>query len=397
MTRVPPSSVFHRTATPIEAVGAGGCWVTDADGNRYLDAAGGAVVCGVGHGRPEIARAMAEQVETLDYVHGATFTTPALERYARRLAPHLPLDDPLVFPVSGGSEATETAIKLALAYHAARGEPGRIHLVGREDSYHGNTIAALDLGGRLRAREPYRELLGRFLRIPPSTASPDPAWHASRLEQVLEDHTTVAAFVAEPIGGAASAGAVPPEGYWEAMVEVCRRHGVLVVADEVMTGFGRTGRWFASDHFGLRPDVMVAGKGAASGYWPLGLCVASGAVAATVGEGRFVHGFTYSHHPVGAAVATAVLDILEREELVARAAEMGDLLRARLRAAGFTRLSGRGLLVGVEVKGGGEAFVAAARRRGLLVYPATESAVLLGPPLTITSGEIDELVKRMPT
>jgi adenosylmethionine-8-amino-7-oxononanoate aminotransferase len=190
---------------------------------------------------------------------------------------------------------------------------------------------------------------------------------------------------------------VPPDGYWEAVAEVCRRHGVLVVADEVMTGFGRTGRWFASDHFGLSPDVMVAGKGVASGYWPLGLCVASGPVADTVGEGRFFHGFTYSHHPVGAAVATAVLDILEREGLVEKAEEMGDLLRARLSAAGYERLRGRGLLVGVEVEGGSDAFVAAARYRGLLVYPATESAILLGPPLTITSEEIDELVARMPT
>jgi adenosylmethionine-8-amino-7-oxononanoate aminotransferase len=371
--------------------------VVDTEGRRYLDAAGGAIVCGVGHGRTEIARAMAAQVERLEYVHGATFTTPVLEGYARRLAPHLPLDEPRVFPVSGGSEATETAIKLVLAYHAARGEADRTLLVGREDSYHGNTIAALDLGGRRRARAPYRDLLGRFFQVPAPAASPDPAWHAARLEEALAEHPRVGAFVAEPIGGAASAAAVPPDGYWEAVVEVCRRHGVLVVADEVMTGFGRTGRWFASDHFGLSPDVMVAGKGAASGYWPLGLCVASGTVADTLGEGRFIHGFTYSHHPVGAAVATTVLDILEREGLVERAEEMGGLLRARLRAAGFDRLRGRGLLVGVEVEGGADDFIAAARGRGLLVYPATESAILLGPPLTITPEEIEELVARMPT
>jgi hypothetical protein len=388
------SSVFHRTAHPLEAASAQGCWVVDVGGNRYLDAAGGAIVCGVGHGRPEIAAALANQAVALDYVHAATFTTPALETYADRLSAHLPMRAPRVFPVSGGSEATETAIKLALAYHAARGDPDRTRLVGRRASYHGNTVAALDLSGRTSLRSPYEALLGRFAHLPASTESEDPNWHARSLEEAIVEFGDVAAFVGEPIGGAASAGAVPPDGYWQAITDVCRRHGVLVIADEVMTGFGRTGRWFAADHFGLRPDILTAGKGAASGYWPLGLCVASGEVAATVGEGRFVHGFTYSHHPIGASVAGAVLTIIEEEGLVERSAEVGDRLRRRLVDAGFEGLSGRGLLIGLEVGDSAEV-TAACRRNGLLVYPATRSAILLGPPLTIGDDEIVELVSRL--
>ncbi|HJR92587.1 MAG TPA: aminotransferase class III-fold pyridoxal phosphate-dependent enzyme, partial [Acidimicrobiia bacterium] len=329
----------------------------------------------------------------LDYVHAATFTTPALEAYAERLAPHLPVSDPRVFPVSGGSEATETAIKLAVAYQAARGEPERIRLVARHASYHGNSLGALDLSGRPSLRAPYEELLGRFIHVPALAESDDPTWHARHLEAAIESGG-VAAFIAEPIGGAASAGAVPPDGYWEAITEVCVRHGVLLIADEVMTGFGRTGEWFAADHFSLKPDILTAGKGASSGYWPLGLCVASGEVAAAVGEGRFVHGFTFSHHPIGAAVATAVLDLIEKEGLVERSAHSGQLLRARLMAAGFTGLSGRGLLVGVEVGDSG-AVTAACRNHGLLVYPATADAILLGPPLVISDDEIDELVERL--
>ncbi len=390
------SSVFHRTAHPIEAVAAEGCWVVDSGGRRYLDAAGGAIVCGIGHGRRQVALTMAAQVAAVDYVHAATFTTPVLESYATALAPHLPVSDSRVFPVAGGSEATETAVKLALAYQTARGKPHRTTIVSREVSYHGNTLAALDLSGRPTLRAPYEALLGRFVRIPGSLESPDAGWHAAQLESVIAERGDVAAFIGEPIGGASSGGALPPEGYWQALAEVCRRHGVLLIADEVMTGFGRTGAWFASDHYSLQPDVLTAGKGAASGYWPLGLCVASGEVADTIGAGSFVHGFTFSHHPIGAAVALAVLEIIESEGLVARAATSGDHLRVRLGEAGFGNVTGRGLLVGVEV-GDAAAVTVACRERGLLVYPATASAILLGPPLTITDSEIDLIVERLPT
>ena len=217
------------------------------------------------------------------------FASEQLEAYADELAPLLPVDDPRIYPVSGGSEAVETALKMARAYHLARGED-RWRVIGRQGSYHGNTRGALDVGGREPLRRPYLPWLGlaghtlapyeyrcRFGDTHPAGCG---ARYADALEQEIlaSPAGTVAAFVAEPVAGAGLGAAVPPDDYWPAVTEVCRRHGVLVIADEVMTGFGRTGRWFACDHWAVRPDILVLAKGAASGYWPLGLAVASGAV-----------------------------------------------------------------------------------------------------------------------
>jgi adenosylmethionine-8-amino-7-oxononanoate aminotransferase len=288
--------VFRRSLDPDPPVAARaeGATIWDADGRAYLDAAGGAIVVNVGHGRRSIAETMAEQAGRVAYAHGSAFTSDALEAYAAELGPHLPLDDPAIYPVSGGSEAIETALKLTRAYHLARGEPERLVVFSRWGSYHGNTIGALDLSGRKTLRRPYEGWLGRFRHL--SAAYPyragDPGADAlatteelaAELERAIESAGpgTVAAFVAEPIVGATLAAAVPPEGYWPAVAEICRRHGVLLIVDEVMTGFGRTGRWFGVDHWGVRPDILVAAKGATSGYWPFGFVAASSSVFETV-------------------------------------------------------------------------------------------------------------------
>ena len=261
--------VFRRSTVPDPpvAVEAYGSTIRDADGREYLDAAGGAIVVNVGHGRREIAAAMADQAGRLAYAHGSVFTSEPLEAYAREVARHLPVDDPAIYPVSGGSEAIETALKLARAYHLSRGEPERWIVYARWGSYHGNTLGALDLSGRKPLRRPYEGWLGRFRHV--SAAYPyradmpgaDALGTADELAAELDrafaaaGPGTVAAFVAEPIVGATLAAAVPPDGYWPAIAEVCRRHGVVLIADEVMTGFGRTGRWFALDHWGVRPDT----------------------------------------------------------------------------------------------------------------------------------------------
>lgn len=425
------SHVFPRDLSrelPV-AVGAEGAWIEDAEGRRYLDGAGGAVVASIGHGDAEVIRAIAEQAASLSYVHGTAFTTEALEAYADELAPLLPVDDPRVYPVSGGSEAVETALKLARAYHLARGEPDRHVVVSRWGSYHGNTLGALDASGRRALRAPYEPWLGRAVHVPavyeyrcpldthPRGCGPR---HAEALElAILEQGPgTVAAFIAEPVVGATLGAAVPPEDYWPAVAEVCRRHGVLLVADEVMTGFGRTGRWFGMEHWGVRPDVLVAGKGASSGYWPLGLCVASGRVFEAVGDGGFVHGFTYSHHPVGAAAGRAVLRRLREGGLVERSAALGERLLKELTAAlaaspvvGDVR--GIGTMIGIELvrdRGTKEPFpraervtervLAAAKERGLLLYWSTGFAdagqgdlVMLGPPFTLSDDEGTFLVE----
>jgi hypothetical protein len=424
--------VFRRSTIPDPpvAVEAFGSTIRDANGREYLDAAGGAVVVNIGHGRAEVASVMADQAGRLAYAHGSVFTNEPLEAYAAAIGRHLPLDGPAIYPVSGGSEAIETALKLARAYHLARGDADRWIVFSRWGSYHGNTLGALDLSGRKPLRRPYEGWLGRFRHV--SAAYPYRAGLAgsnalgtgdelaAELDRAFQaaGPGTVAAFVAEPIVGATLAAAVPPDDYWSAIADVCRRHGVLLIADEVMTGFGRTGRWFGLDHWRVRPDLLVAAKGATSGYWPFGFVAASDEVHGTVSGGSgFVHGFTYSHGPVAAAVAGEVLRILEREDLVEASAVKGTRLIGGLRARlgdhpHVGEIRGRGLLVGIELvadRGSREPFaraeritetvVRAARQRGLLVYSGTGSAngvdgdtILLGPPFIITDQEIDRVI-----
>jgi len=429
------SNVFRRSADPALpiAVRAEGATIWDADGKAYLDGAGGAVVVGIGHGRESVARVMAEQARRVAYAHGTAFTSEPLERYAAALAPYLPLDKPAIYPVAGGSEAMESALKLARAYHLARGESERWIVFARWGSYHGNSLGALDLSGRKPLRRPYESWLGRFRHV--SAAYPyragevganalgDAGELADELDRAIDaaGPGTVAAFVAEPIVGAPLAAAVPPDGYWAAIAEVCRRYGVLLIADEVMTGFGRTGRWFGVDHWGARPDIVVGAKGATSGYFPFGLVAASGAIRdAVLDGGGFVHGFTYSHHAVGAAVAAEVLRILEDERLVEASAAKGDRLKALLeeRLAGHHsvgEIRGRGLLLGVELVADRETrapfprtervterVLRAGREAGVLLYSGTGladgtngDAIVLGPPFVTTDEELIAIADRL--
>src|SRR4051812_44919018 len=426
--------VFRRStvAEPPVAVSAVGSTITDAAGRTYLDAAGGAIVVNVGHGRREIAAAMADQAGRLAYAHGSAFTTEPLEAYAREVGAILPVDDPVIYPVSGGSEAGETALKLARAYHLARGEGDRAVVLSRWGSYHGNTLGALDLSGRPRLRRPYEPWLGRVRHVSAAyayraddTSCPamgDGQALAAELDAAIRDAGpgTVAAFVAEPIVGATLAAAVPPDDYWPAIAEVCRRHGVLLIADEVMTGFGRTGRWFGLDHWGVRPDLLVAAKGATSGYWPFAFAAGSGEVYETVtapGKG-FVHGFTHSHSVLGATVAREVLRILQDEDLVTASAEKGVRLMTLLKGAleehpAVGEIRGRGLMIGVEFVEDratrraypraariAEKVLAAARERGVLVYMGSGNAdgidgdtILLGPPFVITDDELQRVAE----
>ncbi len=427
--------VFRRVLDrePPVAVRAEGSTIWDADGRSYLDAAGGAIVVGIGHGRESVARVMAEQAGRLAYAHGTAFTSEPLEAYAAEVGPHLPMRDPAIYPVSGGSEAMETALKMARAYHIARGQPDRWVVIARWGSYHGNTLGALDLSGRKPLRRPYEGWLGRFQHVsaayPYRAGDPDARAlgtadaAAAELDAILEraEPGTVAAFVAEPIVGATLGAVEPPSGYWPAIAEVCRRHGVLLVADEVMTGFGRTGHWFAMEQFGVQPDILVAAKGATSGYAPFGFAAASGEVFETIqASGAFTHGFTFSHSPVGAAVAREVLRILQDERLVEASAAKGSHLLGLLheRLGGHPHVGdirGTGLFAALELVADratrapfprsqrlAERVLAAARERGLLLYSGTGmadgtagDAVLLGPPFVITRDELEAVVDRL--
>jgi adenosylmethionine-8-amino-7-oxononanoate aminotransferase len=410
------------------AVRAEGCWIEDVEGKRYLDAAGGAIVVGIGHGDPDILEAMAEQASKLAYAHGTQFTTGALERYASEVAPLLPMDGARIYTVSGGSEAVETALKMARAYHLARGDIGRHRVIARWGSYHGNTRGALDASGRGSLRRPYEPWLGQVLHVPaayefrcPNASHPHGCgvWHAERLDELIraEGPETVACFVAEPVVGATLGAAVPPEDYWAAVQQVCVRHGVLLVADEVMTGFGRTGTWFGSDHWGVRPDILVAAKGASSGYWPFGFAACTGDVFEAISQIGFVHGFTYSHNPIGAAVAGEVLRKLRAGDMVEASRVKGERLLKEVTAAlqdhpNVGDVRGLGLMVGIELVADRESkrpfersqrvterIVAAAVERGLLLYSSTGCAndvdgdlVMLGPPFVISEDELTEAV-----
>ena len=425
------SHIFPRVNRVLPtAVSAEGAWITDADGKRYLDAAGGAIVVGVGHGDRALIEAAERQLARTQYVHGSMFTTEALEAYGDAVAPLLPVDDARIYPVSGGSEAVETAIKMARAYHLAVGQAGRSTIIARRSSYHGNTLGALDLSGKEPLRKPYTPWLGRFLHAPrayeyrcENPTHPDACgdWHAAELERMIESYgpETVAAFVAEPVSGATLAAAVPCDDYWPKVVEVCRRHGVLVIADEVMTGFGRTGTWFGADNWGVRPDIVTAGKGTTSGYMPFGFAACRGELFEAIAPSGFVHGFTWSHNALGAAVALATLERLRDDGLVERARDLGAKLLGDLRGeladvpiVGDVR--GLGMMLGIELVADRdtkepfprhaqvtERVVTAARESGLLLYSSTGHAdgangdlLMLGPPFTVTDDDTVALLER---
>ena len=417
--------VFRRVLTrdlPV-AVGAEGVWIESQDGRRYLDGAGGAIVVNVGHGDRALIDAATQQLSKLQYVHGTMFTTEALERYADEVAELLPMDDARIYPVSGGSEAVDTTLKLARTYHLARGDASRSVVLARRASYHGNTLGALDASGKVPPRRPYEPWLGRARHVAPSY---DYRWpmtpeeHAADLQAAIDElgAERVAAFMAEPIAGATLAGAVPSDGYWPAVAEVCRRSGVLLVADEVMTGFGRTGTWFGMDRWGVRPDLLTAGKGSTSGYIPFGFCAASAQVFETVRERGFVHGFTFSHNGLGAAVGSAVIRRL-REGLLERSEVLGERVRTELREAledchVVGDIRGLGLMIGIELVRDRESkepfarseqvterILAEARDRELLLYSSTGHVdgkdgdlVMLGPPFCLTDEEAATLVER---
>lgn len=405
-----------------------GALLWDDKGRRYIDGSGGAVVVNIGHGRREVADAMARQAEAVAYVHGTQFSTRVLEAYAARLSEYAPGDAGHLYPVSGGSEANETAIKLARAYHVARGDTRRTKVVRRSISYHGNTLATLSSSGREALRAPYEPLLVHTVEAPAPFCYHCPLHETypgcgiacvSELEAVIEreDPRTIAAFIAEPVIGASAGAAVPPDDYNRRAREICSRHGVVYIDDEVMTGFGRTGRFFAAEWSGLEPDIVACGKGMAGGYVAAGGVLVRGEIVETLAaHGGFVHGFTFSHNPVMAAAATATLDILEREDLVARCATLGEGLTTKLErirrhdVVGDVR--GKGLLQGIEFVADRDKrqpfprsrkFVEEVWRkafdRGLVTYTGTGvangrdgDALLLAPPFTITEGQLDEAV-----
>jgi adenosylmethionine-8-amino-7-oxononanoate aminotransferase len=370
--------------------------VWDVDGNEYVDATAGLWFCNVGHGRGEIADAVAAQLRTLaaHHVFGDHANEPALE-LARRLAGLAPVNDPAVFFGTGGGEAVDTAAKIVRRYWALRGEPERTVIVSRRFAYHGTNAYGTSLSGIPAVRDGYGTLVGDVAEV----AHDDPV----DLERALDElEGRAAAFLGEPMIGAG--GAIPaPEGYWEAVERTCRDHGVLLIADEVISGFGRLGRWFGCERYGVTPDLMTCAKGISSGYVPLGAVVVAGHVREPFWRedaAPFVHGGTYAGHP-GACVAALVnLDILEREGLVERVAALepvlADLLAPLQELPGVAEVRSIGLAGAVELDpallaeqpAAGAAVVLAARRHGVLTRLLRGVALQISPPFVVTEDEL---------
>jgi adenosylmethionine-8-amino-7-oxononanoate aminotransferase len=414
---------------PLSIARAQGAWLETTEGRRILDAAGGAIMVNVGHGRREVIDAMARTLERVTYAV-PVFATEERERLVERLIERwLPGDLARVYLTSGGSEAVDAALRLARQHHVAAGRPERWKILGRDLSYHGTTLATLAAGGHEKRRAPFGPLLLDFPKAPACYCLRCPLGReypecrvacAEAVEEVLlrEGPETVAAFIAEPVVGSTAGAVAPPPEYWPAVVEVCRRHGVLVIADEVMTGFGRTGRRFGVEHWDVVPDILVGGKGLAGGYAPLGAVFASEAVLAPLAEkGDELMYYTYGGHPSACAAADAVLEILERENLVSRAAELGGRLRKALQPLeehpNVAQVRGLGLLQAVELVRDREtlepfpAEVGMAMRvvvqglvRGVFFYPGgcgpARDVVCMGPPFIVGDEELELIARTLP-
>ncbi|MGH8818199.1 MAG: aspartate aminotransferase family protein, partial [Achromobacter pestifer] len=362
--------VMHRSlrATPPVAVRGQGVWLYDQSGRAYLDGSGGAAVSCLGHNHPDVQAAMHAQIDALAYAHTSFFTTEPAEQLAARLVEDAPAGISHAYFVSGGSEAIEAALKMARQYYVETGQPERRHIVARRQSYHGNTLGALAVGGNAWRRAQFAPLLIPVEHVSPCYAYRDqqadetPEQYGERLAQELEQTfqrlgpETVMAFVAEPVVGATSGAVTAVPGYFRRIREVCDRHGVLLIADEVMCGMGRTGTLYAVEQEGIVPDLITIAKGLGGGYQPIGAVMAQERIVQAMqqGSGFFQHGHTYLGHAMACAASLAVQNVIRRDHLLERVRTQGDGLRRRLEHAlgqhpHVGDIRGRGLFMGVEL------------------------------------------------
>ncbi len=422
---------FRRTFPP--AVRGEGAYLWDAQGKQYLDFSGSAAVNFVGHGVSEIVSAMTDQARQLEFVHGSQFTTPVAEKYATELLSFAGENfrGGSVYFTSGGSEAIETALKLARQYQVENGRFERSQIVSRDQSYHGATLGAVAISRNKRRREIYRPMVREFTSVGmpycyrcaydcTDSCGNCGQQYAAEIEQAIADSAgKVAAVIVEPVSGATLGAVVPPPGYLQRIAEICRANDVLLIADEVMSGMGRTGRNFAVDHWNVAPDILVTAKGLSSGYAPLGAVIISKKVVEAIafGSGSFIHGFTYSSHPISLAAGAAVLRYIQQRKLVPaadsdREGSIASALKQSLQqlqslnAVGDVR--GIGLLWAIEFVSNQatkapfpaevnfSARVAqAAIERGLLVYPVQGCVdgdcgdhILIAPPAVISEDQV---------
>lgn len=432
------SHVFprHTKAKLPTAMRGDGVYLYDADGKQYLDGSGGAAVSCLGHSDAEVIAAIQAQLGQVAYAHTSYFTSEPAEQLAAKLIDHAPTGIERVYFTSGGSESIEAALKLARQYHLERGEPNRRHFIARRQSYHGNTLGALAVGGNQWRRDPFEPLLIEAHHITPCYAYRDQRTEeseaeyshrvADELEAKLQElgPETVIGFIAEPVVGA-TLGAVPPvPGYFKRIREICDRYGILMILDEVMCGMGRTGTLFACEQDGVAPDMIAIAKGLGAGYQPIGAALCTGEIYRTIesGSGLFQHGHTYIGHPTACAAGLAVMAKLTDGGLTERAATMGAKLRTALDQAfgqhpHIGDIRGRGMFIGLELVadretkatfdpnlGINKAVKRNAFEAGLMCYPAGGTIdgkhgdhILLAPPFIFEDSHVDELVTKLAT
>ena len=411
-----------------------GCYLFDTDGNKYLDASGGAAVSCLGHAHPTVIAALHAQLDSLTYAHTSFFTSEPAERLARRLVDQAPAGLDRVYLVSGGSEAVEAALKLARQYFTEIGQPQRRKIIARRQSYHGNTLGALAAGGNQWRRAQFDPLLIDTHHIAPCYAyrgqhADETEWDygqrmANELEQKIIElgAENVMAFIAEPVVGA-TAGAVPPvDGYFKRIRDICDQYGVLLILDEVMCGMGRTGTLYACDQDGIAPDILCIAKGLGAGYQPIGAALCSAKIYGAIeqGSGFFQHGHTYLGHPMAAAAANAVLDVFFDQGVLDQVTPLGQDLQSRLEQAFGQHphvgdIRGRGLFRGIEfvsdrdtktpfdpALGLAVKLKKTAQANGLLCYPMAGTIdgrmgdhIMLAPPFIMQNDDMDDLLAKL--
>ncbi len=398
-----PHGTVGKETPPLLIARGEGALIWDIEGKEYVDGTCGLWQCTVGHGRPELAAAAAAQMRKLEFYPSFwdLSNEPAI-RLAARLAELAPPGLDTVFYTSGGSEGAETAIKLARRAWHAQGQPQRNVILSRQSAYHGVAGASLAATGIPQLQEGFAPLTPGVVYL----TAPHPHRLGPEATEILVDELeqtitrvgpeNIAAFIGEPILGVGGM-IPPPTDYWPRMQAVLRRHGILLIADEVVTAYGRTGYWFASQKYGIEPDIIITAKALTSGYIPMGAVLIGRRVLELMQGAQFRHGFTYNGHPTGAAVALANLEIVERENLLERAQELGAYALESLKAAvgsapAVVEVRGVGLMLGIEIeRGDAPAVEQAARQHGVIVR-ATGQKIVLSPPLVITRQQIDRIV-----
>jgi PLP-dependent transaminase len=394
-----PHAVIGRPTPPVVFARGSGALLWDVDGKEYIDGTCGLWQCAVGHGRPELARAAAEQIERLEfYASFWDFANEPSIRLAARIAELSPPGLDHVFFTNGGSEGVETAIKLVRLARHVNDEPERTIVLSRRGAYHGVGSASLAATGIEPLRDGFGPLPAGFVHLSTPTQAASTDELIRELEQAINDigAERITAFIGEPVMGVGGM-IPPPDGYWPGVEDVLRAHGILLVLDEVVTAYGRTGHWFAAERYGVDPDIIVTAKALTSGYIPMGAVLVHDRIVEMLEGTAFRHGFTYNGHPVGAAVALANLDIIEAEDLLRRAATTGSFMLERLQPAaqldGVIEVRGVGLMLGVEVEPERETPAVAKRalERGVIVR-ASGQKIVMSPPFVIEEEQAEQIV-----